>query len=325
MLQIQAREIPVPRSVSQEAQGVLAMGRLGPPPRELPALDDTAGWKAYVAETDGFVRSMVGDATAGFTGGIEERDLGPCPLYVVTPQSVADDDRRVFFDIHGGAWVLGGGDLCKRTSIASANAVGARVWSVDYRMPPDHPFPTPLDDCLRAYRVLLDERHPSEIIVGGTSAGGNLAAALILRARDEGLALPAAAVFNTGAFDLTGSGDSWQTNDGLDSVLSGPVEPCTELYAGDHDRREAYISPLFGDLTGFPPAILLTGTRDRLLSDNVRMHRALRAAGTEAELHVWEAAGHGGFLGMAPEDAERFAELRRFAEARWVRAQEHAA
>ena len=324
MVQIQARDIPVPSSVSQEAQGVLAMGRLGPPPRELPALDDAEGWKAYVAETDGFVRSMVGDATAGFTGSIEERDLGPCPLYVVTPGNVAVDDRRVFFDIHGGAWVLGGGDLCKRTTIASANAVGARVWSVDYRMPPDHPFPTPLDDCLTAYRVLLDERHPSEIIVGGTSAGGNLAAALILRARDEGLPLPAAVVFNTGAFDLTGSGDSWQTNDGLDSVLSGPVEPCTELYAGGHDRREPYISPLFGDLTGFPPAILLTGTRDRLLSDNVRMHRALRAAGVEAELHVWEAAGHGGFLGMAPEDGERFAELRRFAEGYWARAEEQA-
>jgi acetyl esterase/lipase len=185
-------------------------------------------------------------------------------------------------------------------------------------MPPDHPFPTPLDDCLTAYRMLLDERSPSEIIVGGTSAGGNLAAAMILRARDEGLPLPAAVIFNTGAFDLTGSSDSWRTNDGLDSVLSGPVEPCTELYAGGYDRREPYISPLFGDLGGFPPVILLTGTRDRLLSDNVRMHRALRAAGCEAELHVWEAAGHGGFLGMAPEDAERFSELRRFAEANWV-------
>jgi epsilon-lactone hydrolase len=324
MVQIPAREIPVPSSVSHEAQGILAMGRLGPPPRDLPALDDTEGWKSYVAETDGFVRSMVGDATAGFAGTIEERDLGTCLLFVVTPDGVAGDDRRVFLDIHGGAWVLGGGDLCKRTTIASANAVGARVWSVDYRMPPDHPFPTPLDDCLAAYRVLLGERHPNEIIVGGTSAGGNLAAALILRARDEGLPLPAAVVFNTGAFDLTGSSDSWQTNDGLDNVLSGPVEPCTELYAGGHDRREPYISPLFGDLTGFPPAILLTGTRDRLLSDNVRMHRALRAAGVEAELHVWEAAGHGGFLGMAPEDGERFAELRRFAEAHWVRAQDRA-
>jgi monoterpene epsilon-lactone hydrolase len=320
MIHMQAREIPVPTSVSQEAQSVLAMGQLGPPSRELPALDDTEGWKAYVAETDEFVRSMVGDATAEFKGSIAERDIGPCPLYVVTPDRVSENDRRVFLDIHGGAWVLGGGDLCKRTTIASADAVGVCAWSVDYRMPPDYPFPTPLDDCLTAYRVLLDERDQSEIIVGGTSAGGNLAAALILRARDEGLPLPAAVMFNTGAFDLTGSGDSWQTNDGLDNVLSGPVEPCTELYAGDHDRREPYISPLFGDLAGFPPVILLSGTRDRLLSDNVRMHRALRRAGVEAQLHVWEAAGHGGFLGMAPEDAERFAELRRFAEAHWGRA-----
>jgi acetyl esterase/lipase len=319
MVQIPAREIPVPTSVSNEAQAVLAMGRLGPPQRELPALDDTAGWKTYVAETDGFVRSMVGDAISGFTGSIEERDIGPCPIYVVTPEGVAEDDRRVFFDIHGGAWVLGGGDLCKRTTIALADAIGVRAWTVDYRMPPDHPFPTPLDDCVAAYRLLLDERRPDEIIVGGASAGGNLAAALILRARGEGLPLPAAVVFNTGAFDLTGTGDSWCINDGLDNVLSGPVEPCTQLYAGAHDRREPLISPLLGDLAGFPPSIFLTGTRDRLLSDNVRMHRALRATGVEAYLHVWEAAGHGGFLGMAPEDAERFAEMRRFVDAHLAR------
>ena len=251
MVHIPAREIPVPTSVSQEAQAVLAMGRLGPPPKELPALDDTDGWKSYVAETDGFVRSMVGDATAGFAGSIEERDIGPCPLYVVTPEDIADNDARVFLDIHGGAWVLGGGDLCKMTTIALANAVGVRAWSVDYRMPPDYPYPTPLEDCVAAYRLLLDERNPSEIIVGGTSAGGNLAAALILRARDEGMPLPAAVVFNTGAFDLTGTGDSWLINDGLDNVLSGPVEPCTQLYAGSYDRREPYISPLFGISPGF--------------------------------------------------------------------------
>jgi acetyl esterase/lipase len=295
------------------------MGRLGPPPRELPALDDIEGWKTYVAETDGFVRSMVGDMSAGFAGTIEERDIGPCLLYEVTPEGVPKNDRRVFLDIHGGAWVLGGGDLCKMTTIPLAKAIGVRAWTVDYRMPPDHPFPTPLDDCLTAYRLLLSERHPSEIIVSGASAGGNLAAALILRARDEGLPLPAAVVINTGAFDLTGAGDSWLINDGIDNVLSGPVEPCTQIYAGSHDRREPYISPLFGDLAGFPPVILLTGTRDRLLSDNVRMHRALRSAGVEAELHVWEAAGHGGFLGMAPEDAERFAELGRFVEAHCTR------
>jgi epsilon-lactone hydrolase len=315
-IHLPARDIPIPTSVSEEAQAVLASGRLGPPPREYPALDDAVGWKEYVAEADDFVRSLIGDpvVTLGFTGTVEQRDLGPCPLYVATPEGVSDDDRRVCFDIHGGAWILGGGDLCKMTAVIAANATGARTWSVDYRMPPDHPYPAALDDCLTAYRALLEESSPEEIVVGGTSAGANLAAALVLRARDEGLPLPAAVLLNTGAFDLTAAGDSWQTNDGLDNVLQGSATPAIEIYAGGHDPREPYLSPLFADLIGFPPTILLTGTRDMLLSDNVRMHRALRAAGVDAELHVWEAAGHGGFMGLAPEDADRYDELRRFAE-----------
>ena len=81
--------------------------------------------------------------------------------------------------------------------------------------------------------------------------------------------------------------------------------------------RHPYLSPLFGDLAGFPPTILTSGTRDLLLSDTVRMHRALRAAGVDADLHVWEAGSHGGFLQMAPEDAERTTEVRRFAERCW--------
>jgi acetyl esterase/lipase len=320
VLHLPARDIPVPTSVSPEAQAALALGRLGPPAVDYPSLEDKAGWRTYVATQDEFVRSMVGDRGAGFGGTIEERRPAECPVYVITPTSVSEDDRRVYLDIHGGAWVLGGGDLCRMTGAMSASQVGARTWAVDYRMPPDHPFPTPLDDCMDAYRALLDERQPHEIIVGGASAGGNLAGALILRARDEGLPLPAAVVFNTGAFDLTGSGDSWQTNQGIDNVLTGAVSPAVELYAGDHDVRTPYVSPLYGDLAGFPPTILLTGTRDMLLSDNVRMHRALRAAGVDAELHVWEAAGHGGFLGMAPEDADRAGEFRRFATHHWVRA-----
>jgi acetyl esterase/lipase len=320
VLHLPERDIPVPTSVSPEAQAALSKGRLGPPPREHPAVDDAAGWKAHVAESDGFMRSMVGDATAGFAGDIEERDAGGFPIYVVTPRSVRDGDRRVLLDIHGGAWVVGGGDLCRMTGTRAATAVGARTWSVDYRMPPDHPFPTPVEDCVTAYRLLLEERRPEEIIVSGASAGGNLAAALVLRARADGLPPPAAVLINTGAFDLTASGDTWRTNEGLDNVLDGSAAASVELYSAGTDLRDPYISPLFGDLSGFPPTILLTGTRDMLLSDNVRMHRALRAAGVDAELHVWEAAGHGGFLGMAPEDADRSGEMRRFAEKHWTAA-----
>jgi acetyl esterase/lipase len=194
--------------------------------------------------------------------------------------------------------------------------LGVRVWSVDYRMPPDHPYPTPLDDCVAAYRALLRERSAHEIAVGGSSAGGNLAAALILRARDEGLPLPASVVLATPELDLTESGDSFRTNLGVDSVL-GSLMPVNRLYAAGHDLAHPYLSPLFGDFSkGFAPTLLSAGTRDLFLSNAVRMHRALREAGVEAELHVQEAAPHGGF-GGAPEDQALDREVRRFVQAHW--------
>ena len=168
------------------------------------------------------------------------------------------------------------------------------------------------------YRSLLQERRPDEIIVGGASAGGNLAAALVLRARDEGIALPAAVVLLTPGSDLTGSGDTLQTNLGLDPLLRGDGKPAFLLYAAGRDLTDPYISPLFGDFKkGFPPVMLTTGTRDLLLSDTVRLHRALRVAGIPADLHVTDAGGHGGFFGMAPEDEEIAREIRLFVDAYW--------
>ena len=203
-------------------------------------------------------------------------------------------------------------------AVGTAIRMGARVWAVDYRMPPDHPFPAALDDCLAAYRALLAERPPERIVIGGASAGGNLAVALILRARDEGLPLPAAVVLMTPAADLTEAGDSHQTNLGLDPLIPGSGKQSFLLYAAGQDLSHPYLSPLNGDFSqGFPPAILTTGTRDMLLSDTVLLHRALRRAGIPAELHVTEAGGHGGFMGRAPEDQEILGEVRRFADTHW--------
>jgi acetyl esterase/lipase len=154
--------------------------------------------------------------------------------------------------------------------------------------------------------------------VGGASAGGNLAAEQILRARDDRLPLPAAEVLMTPGADFTESGDSHQVNLGLDPLIPGSGRPAFLLYSGGHDLTHPFLSPLYGDFTkGFPPAILTTGTRDMLLSDTVLLHRALRRAGVPADLHVTEAAGHGGFMGMAPEDQEILGEVRRFAESHW--------
>jgi monoterpene epsilon-lactone hydrolase len=165
---------------------------------------------------------------------------------------------------------------------------------------------------MAAYESVLAQHDPDRVVVTGGSAGGNLAAALILRARDEGKPLPVAAVLSTPEVDLTESGDTFATNRGVDTVLTS-LMPVNLLYANGHDLAQPYLSPLFGDFSkGFPPTFLSSGTRDLFLSNTVRMHRALRRAGVPAELHILEAAPHGAFLGKAPEDRELALEVMQF-------------
>ena len=312
-LEVPARVIPVPASLSPEAQAYLARGPLRVPPN--PALDDIEDWRMRIAAIDQLMLARLAQSGQARPEGfqVDEISVGGRTVYVVTPPGLAPGDTRVYLDPHGGAFIIGGGELCRDTGIRTAAKLGMRVWSPDYRMPPDHPYPAAVDDCLAVYQALLRERRPHELVVGGVSAGGNLAAALILRARDEGLPMPAAAILLTPALDLSHSGDTFHTNLGVDTVLTGSDGSEMLLYAGGHDLRAPYLSPLFGDFrAGFPPALLASGTRDMLLSSTVRMHRALRAAGVPAELHVLEAAPHGFFGGNTPEDRELDNEVRRF-------------
>jgi monoterpene epsilon-lactone hydrolase len=311
------RSIPVPSSVSPEAQRALAGGAdliaasAGAP---YPALDDLAGWRAYVEFADSMLLSMFEAQAAPLAGTVETMHVGDVAVVDIIPDDV-DRSDLVQLDIHGGALIMGAGDCCRVMAMHAAARTRLHTWSVDYRMPPDHPYPAALDDCIAVYRALLEVRPADRIVVGGASAGGNLAAALMLRAHDEGLPLPAALILLSPEVDLTESGDSFRTNLGIDSVLTRSLADANALYAGDHDLAHPYLSPLFGDLTSFPPTFLQTGTRDLFLSNTVRMHRALRAAGVDAELHVFEAMPHGGFWG-APEDREVADEVRRFVAAR---------
>jgi monoterpene epsilon-lactone hydrolase len=317
VLRVPARELPIPTSISEAAQGFLAGVMFNPAPTYPPVerLDD---WRAMVAAADEFIVTMLGPVVAAAGVESERRPLGGVPAWRLLPDGVDPGDGRVYLFLHGGALVMGGGEACRIMSIRAASRLGALTWAVDYRLPPDHPFPTPVDDCLAAYRALLEDHRPEQIVVGGESAGGNLVAAMILRARDEGLPLPAGAVLCTPELDLTESGDSFKTNAGLDPILGHTLMNANLLYAGGHQLEDPYVSPLFADFSlGFPPTILTTGTRDLFLSNTVRMHRALRSAGVEAELHVLEAAPHGGFYGMAPEDVELDREVRRFVDRRW--------
>lgn len=310
------RFIPVPSSLSPQAQAFLSMASQFGDGGE-PAPDDLEGWRAWIATADEVLVALLGSQPDDPPSTLEEVAVGDVPVYVITPEGAPDGGARpIYLDIHGGALVVGGGEACRAMGRKAAAMVRAETWSIDYRMPPDHPYPAALDDCVAVYRHLIEHHPPERIVVGGGSAGGNLAAALMLRARDEDLPLPAALVLLTPEVDLTESGDSFATNLGIDPVLRTKLTASIALYAGGHDLTDPYLSPLFGDFTApFPPTFIQAGTRDLFLSNAVRLHRGMRAAGVDAELHVFEAMPHGGFFG-APEDQEIAAEVRRFVDRR---------
>jgi epsilon-lactone hydrolase len=314
-LRLPAQLIPVPKSISPQGQAFLAAAARriraqaeSSDPIESGTADQAAAAVAYLRP-----------AAERFAGSFETLDLpGGAKLYRVTPAERHGRRAEVaFMDIHGGGFVAGGGEMCQLLAKLRAMDYGVEVFSVDYRLLPMHPYPAPLDDCMAAYREVLKCYAANSLALGGASAGGNLAAALLLRAHDEALPLPASLALHTPALDMTMSGDSFQTNRYLDVVLYGTVADGIG-YGSGRELKDPYISPLFGTIPAeWPPTILTTGTRDRLLSDTVRMHRALRRAGRRADLLLTEAGPHGGFMGQAPEDMEILAESRRFMYAVW--------
>jgi epsilon-lactone hydrolase len=311
-MKVPTREIPVPTSVSSEAQAVLAAGLADRP--DWPPPDDTQGWLTLrgLSEEANAVRQSSQQTTVARD---DSCDVDGVTVYAVSPIDAIDGDPRIYLNFHPGALVMGGGESCREFCRSTALDLGMNVWGVDYRMPPEHPYPAALDDGVSVYRALLREHLPEHVVVGGVSAGGNLAAATILRARDEGLPLPAAAILVTPQIDLTESGDTFQTNMGVDTVLTKSLMPVNLLYAAGHDLCDPYLSPLFGDFkAGFPPTFLSAGTRDVFLSNAVRMHRRLRAAGITTDLNVFEAMPHGGFLANTPEDDDLQNEINQFVQ-----------
>ncbi|WP_410598997.1 alpha/beta hydrolase [Amycolatopsis sp. lyj-90] len=301
------RTFPAPSTVSEQARTWLAAAR-----GELtyPAFEDTRAWLAMVEQANRSTARRFPISDLPVT--VDDFDVDGVTVYAARPHGVEERaDEPVFLWMHPGALLVGGGDACRVTTGRAALSTRMLTWGVDYRLPPLHPYPAALDDVVAVYRRAIRDRDPSRIFVGGDSAGGNIASALLLRAKDSGLPMPAALVLNTPQVDLTEAGDTFQTLAGVDNVLHSLRAP-NELYAAGADLRDPYLSPVLGDLTGFPPTYLRSGTRDLFLSNTVRMHRRLRGAGVEAELHVFEAMTHGGFGGDSPEDREAAAEQRRF-------------
>jgi epsilon-lactone hydrolase len=314
-LLVPPRSIPVPETVSPQMQAVIA--RSHDPDFNI-APTTTAEWQARVAGAAQKTEAALPQLREALGVHVEPATIAGVKAFIVQPQSVAPANRdRVLIHLHGGTRVLNPGAAGTREAIIMAGFNGCKVISVDYRMPPDFPFPAALDDALAVYRDTLQTSEPRNIALFGTSAGGSLIFTTLLRARAEGLAMPGAIAPGTPTVDLTDDGDSLYTNNGIDNVLGtrdGYIRATVQLYADGADVTDPLLSPIYGDVTGFPAAILTSGTRDLYLSNTVRMHRKLRAAGVEAVLQIWEGQSHTQYMAdiTAPETREYHDEVQRF-------------
>jgi len=197
---------------------------------------------------------------------------------ITTPDS--EEDRHIVF-LHGGAYIIGSPSLYRHLTWRIAAASRARVVAVDYRLAPEHPFPAALDDAFTAYNWILDDgADPARIVVMGDSAGGGLVFSLMLKLRDEGCRLPAAAVALSPWTDLALTGASLKLNGGADPMRRTDHPP---LFVNDYlagaDPRTPYASPLYGDPAGLPPTLIQVGSDEVLRDDAVRMAERMRTAG----------------------------------------------
>jgi acetyl esterase/lipase len=196
----------------------------------------------------------------------------------------------VILYMHGGGFIAESRAIHDPLLAALGRAAGARGLMVDYRLAPEHPFPAAADDCFAAWHFLLSSGiDPGRIVIAGDSAGGNLAVVTAMRARDEGLPEPAGLVLLSPVLDLTFSSASIDRNDGLDPMFRAvSVRSLQSWYGAGMDPRDARLSPLFGRLTGLPPALVIVGSSELLLDDSLRF--AARVPG--ARLSVWHDMPH---------------------------------
>jgi len=235
---------------------------------------------------------------------------GDVPARLFVPCGAAKTSPGLLY-LHGGGFVLGSLSTHDRLSRELAQGLGARVLAFEYALAPEHPYPQGLDDCVAAARWLAAHAedlgmHPGQLLIGGDSAGANLTAAALLRSRDEGSPLPfKAAVLLYGRF-AAGETESLRAWGDRELMLSRrQMGWFAKAYAGGAGGIPTeYLAPLEADLRGLPPAILVVGTLDPLLSDSQLFADALRKAGVPAELHVYEDGIHA-FLQIPSFDMTR--------------------
>jgi monoterpene epsilon-lactone hydrolase len=281
------RVIPVPSTISPEAQKWLA------------SLSNQKSGPETLAErrarTDEWRKQDSAEARKLYPVNIEEKKIAGVRTDIITPLSTPEANRkRILINLHGGGFNSDSGSLIEGVPIA--NLAKIKVVSVYYRLAPENPFPAAVDDVVAVYKELLMTYKPNDIGIFGTSAGATLTCEVAVKLKQLGLPLPAALGMFSAHPDYTRPTDSQEffALNGISGDIQprDPNRPPDDDYAGTTDRKDPVLSPMFADLTGMPTSLLVTSTRDLLLSDTAMFHRALLHAGAHAQLVVFEALPH---------------------------------
>jgi acetyl esterase/lipase len=313
--EIPAHALPVPDTASPALQAMIAAPL---PPWWNRHPKSAQEWKDFIAERTAMSLKTVAALREKIDLKVEPTVIGGVKVFIVTPPDIPEANRnRLLVHVHGGGYVFGPGEAGLPEALLMAGRGHFKVISIDYRMPPDFPYPAAMDDAIAVYKEVVKTTDAKKIGIFGTSTGGGMTLAMVLRAKAEGLPLPGAIAPGTPWSDMTKTGDTYFSNEVIDDVLvsnDGWLGDAAMLYANGHDLKDPMLSPVYGDLKGFPPTILTTGTRDLFLSNTVRVHRKLREAGVVADLIVFEGLSHAQYLFNvdAPESKEYFAETAAF-------------
>jgi acetyl esterase/lipase len=236
----------------------------------------------------------------------EETAKLPLPEGLMVEQ-VADNDVKgewvrtvgvrgdaALFYLHGGAYVFCSAATHRQLVAALSEAAGVAAFALDYRLAPESPFPAAVEDAVNGYRWLLSQGFaPERIVIAGDSAGGGLAVATLVAARDAGLPMPAAAVCISPWADLTITAESYRTRATEDPTLGADrLKMLGQVYLNGADDRHPLASPVFANLAGLPPLLIQVGTAEVLYDDSISLDATARAAGVDSHLEVWEEMVH---------------------------------
>ncbi|MEQ1473453.1 MAG: alpha/beta hydrolase fold domain-containing protein [Candidatus Acidiferrum sp.] len=281
------RVVPMPTTVSPEAQEWLAsltQRKHGPETLE-----------QRRAGTDEWRKKASAEARKLYPVNVQETTTALVRTDIITPLDMPEANRnRVLINLHGGGFNSDSGSLIEGVPVC--NLAKIKVVSIYYRLAPENPFPAAVEDVVAVYKELLKTYKPHNIGIFGTSAGAALTAEVTSQLKQSSLPLPGALGMFSIHADYSRVTDSQQlfTLDGFPGNLApnDPAHPPADPYVGKTDPRDPVLSPIFADLKNWPPSLLITSSRDLLLSDTAMFHKSLLLAGNDAQLVVYEALPH---------------------------------